>query len=82
MGWETASDYPQSEVEGPVSAAGAEDGKTVINEASALVEVTLTDGRELIAPVPGAGKTEQLMARITGLEAAEDIRGLRSLYAA
>ncbi len=64
MGWEAARDYPQSEVEGAVNAAGAVSAK----------------GLELMAPAAGAGKTEELIARITGLEAVADIRKLRSIY--
>ncbi|WP_233805034.1 hypothetical protein [Paraburkholderia sp. HP33-1] len=37
-------------------------------------------GLELMAPAAGAGKTEELIARITGLEAVADIRKLRSIY--
>ncbi|WP_233852797.1 MmgE/PrpD family protein [Paraburkholderia sp. HD33-4] len=43
-------------------------------------EAVSAKARDLMTPVLGAGKTEQLIARINGLEAVEDVRELRSLY--
>jgi 2-methylcitrate dehydratase PrpD len=43
-------------------------------------EAVSAKARDLMAPVLGAGKTEQLIARINGLETVDDIRELRSLY--
>ncbi|WP_248295039.1 hypothetical protein [Paraburkholderia sp. UYCP14C] len=43
-------------------------------------EAVSAKARDLMAPVLGTGKTEQLIARINGLEALDDVRELRVLY--